>query len=58
MLVKECERRIDKTQEGGEGYLLFFDIDGFKRSTIPLVTKRGRVLSAAGTVLLRYPAAA
>lgn len=31
MLVKECERRIDKTQEGGEGYLLFFDIDGFKK---------------------------
>ncbi len=29
--MKECERRIDKTQEGGEGYLLFFDIDGFKK---------------------------
>ena len=31
MLVKECERRIDKTQDGDEGYLLFFDIDGFKK---------------------------
>ncbi|CAK7007596.1 sensor domain-containing diguanylate cyclase [uncultured Phascolarctobacterium sp.] len=30
MLVKECERRIDEAQGGAEGYLLFFDIDGFK----------------------------
>lgn len=41
MLVKECERRIDKTQEGGEGYLLFLTSTVLKRSTIPLVTKRG-----------------
>ena len=24
-------RTMPKTQEGGEGYLLFFDIDGFKK---------------------------
>lgn len=30
MLVKECERRISRTQKGDTGYLLFFDIDRFK----------------------------
>lgn len=30
MLVQECERRLAQIREGGRGYLLFFDIDGFK----------------------------
>lgn len=30
MLLKECERRIGKATETEQGYLLFFDIDGFK----------------------------
>ena len=30
MLVSECERRINHAGEGTKGYLLFFDIDGFK----------------------------
>lgn len=30
MLVKECERRIDQATAEEKGYLLFFDIDGFK----------------------------
>ncbi|MFQ9524142.1 MAG: hypothetical protein ACLR2G_12575 [Phascolarctobacterium faecium] len=28
--MKECERRIDKTQEGGEGYLLFLTSTALK----------------------------
>lgn len=31
MLVKECERRIDKATRTEQGYLLFFDIDNFKQ---------------------------
>lgn len=30
MLVLECERRIGRATETEQGYLLFFDIDGFK----------------------------
>lgn len=30
MLVQECERRLAQLETGGKGYLLFFDIDGFK----------------------------
>ncbi len=30
MLIQECESRIDKATETEQGYLLFFDIDGFK----------------------------
>lgn len=30
MLLKECERRIDQASSAEHGYLLFFDIDGFK----------------------------
>ena len=30
MLVNECERRIDRATENEKGYVLFFDIDGFK----------------------------
>ncbi len=30
MLLKECERRIDRAGPNEHGYLLFFDIDGFK----------------------------
>ena len=30
MLLKECERRIETATEIEQGYLLFFDIDGFK----------------------------
>lgn len=30
MLVKECEQRINKASVSEKGYLLFFDIDGFK----------------------------
>lgn len=30
MLVSECERRIDRATENEKGYVLFFDIDGFK----------------------------
>ncbi len=29
-LVAECERRINNIEPGKKGYLLFFDIDGFK----------------------------
>lgn len=31
MLVKECEQRIDNSTSTEQGYLLFFDIDGFKQ---------------------------
>lgn len=31
MLVKECERRIDNATVTEQGYVLFFDIDGFKQ---------------------------
>lgn len=31
MLVAECERRINNAQAGEKGYILFFDIDGFKK---------------------------
>lgn len=30
MLVQECERRLAQLEDGSKGYLLFFDIDGFK----------------------------
>ena len=30
MLISECDRRINQTSEGDQGYILFFDIDGFK----------------------------
>lgn len=30
MLVSECERRINHANPGKKGYVLFFDIDGFK----------------------------
>lgn len=30
MLEKECERRINKSTAAEHGYILFFDIDGFK----------------------------
>lgn len=30
MFLGECERRITNAQEGEKGYILFFDIDGFK----------------------------
>lgn len=30
MLLRECERRINQTTESDRGYILFFDIDGFK----------------------------
>ncbi|MEG0275820.1 MAG: GGDEF domain-containing protein [Coprobacillus sp.] len=30
MLMKECKRRIDNATENEKGYVLFFDIDGFK----------------------------
>lgn len=30
MLVQECERRIEEATASEQGYLLFFDIDGFK----------------------------
>lgn len=30
MLVNECDRRINNSSEGEQGYVLFFDIDGFK----------------------------
>lgn len=30
MLVKECARRIGHVQAGDAGYVMFFDIDGFK----------------------------
>lgn len=30
MLISECERRITRAKRAGKGYLLFFDIDGFK----------------------------
>ncbi|MEA5003896.1 MAG: GGDEF domain-containing protein, partial [Christensenella sp.] len=30
MLIRECEGRIDKATATEQGYLLFFDIDGFK----------------------------
>lgn len=30
MLIADCENRIDKAIENEQGYLLFFDIDGFK----------------------------
>ena len=30
MLVNECDQRINRTTAAGKGYLLFFDIDGFK----------------------------
>lgn len=30
MLLQECERCIDNAKETEQGYLLFFDIDGFK----------------------------
>lgn len=29
-LIRECERRITEATENEQGYLLFFDIDGFK----------------------------
>lgn len=29
-LLKDCESKIDNAAEGEEGYLMFFDIDGFK----------------------------
>ncbi len=29
-LIADCEDRINNTKDGDEGYLLFFDIDGFK----------------------------
>lgn len=31
MLVRECERRIDNATNTEQGYVLFFDIDGFKK---------------------------
>ena len=31
MLVKECEKRINQATKTEKGYLLFFDIDGFKQ---------------------------
>lgn len=30
MLINECEKRVKNINEGEKGYLLFFDIDGFK----------------------------
>ena len=30
MLVNECRRRIEHTTKDEKGYVLFFDIDGFK----------------------------
>lgn len=30
MLVQECDRRIDRATTAEQGYILFFDIDGFK----------------------------
>lgn len=30
MLVAECDQRINNAKKGEKGYLLFFDIDGFK----------------------------
>ncbi len=30
MLIQECEQRIDNATDAEQGYLLFFDIDGFK----------------------------
>ncbi|MEG0077744.1 sensor domain-containing diguanylate cyclase [Anaerorhabdus sp.] len=31
MLVEECERRINHVSKADKGYILFFDIDGFKK---------------------------
>lgn len=30
MLIEECKNRIDNAKEDEQGYVIFFDIDGFK----------------------------